>query len=76
MLNAACTGSNCQSVPGTRAPLVKIAPGTTGPKMLGAFGIAQSQQAAAEGVDQIVARGVDGFAASRDVARGIVGEFD
>ncbi len=34
ILNAACTGSNCQSVPGTRAPLASIAPGTTGPRSL------------------------------------------
>jgi hypothetical protein len=31
MLNAACTGSSWNCVPGTRAPCTIVAPGTTGP---------------------------------------------
>ena len=32
ILNAACTGSSCHAVPGTRAPSSTVAPGTIGPR--------------------------------------------
>ena len=44
-------------------------------EMLGAFGKTQREQAAAQGVEQIIARRVDGFAAGRDVTRRVVGNL-
>ncbi|MNC24701.1 hypothetical protein D3C75_727660 [compost metagenome] len=45
-----------------------------GAEQLGAFGEAQGQQAAAEGIHQAVARGVQGFGGFDPVREGVIGE--
>ena len=63
MLNAACTGSSWNGVPGTLAPFGTTVPGTIGPEQLGAGRVRERLEAAAERVDQAVARGVVGLVA-------------
>ena len=63
MLNAACTGSSWNCVPGTFAPFGTTVPGTIGPEQLGARGILERLEAAAQRIHQAVARRVVGFLA-------------
>ena len=58
MLNAACTGSSSYDVPGTRAPPVIVAPGTTGPSSFVHAGILERLEAAGERIHQAVERGL------------------
>ena len=45
-------------------------------QMFRAFGIAQREQAAAEGIHEIIARGIDGFATVGDIIRRIIRDVD
>ena len=76
MLKAACTGSSWNDVPGTFAPLGTTVPGTIGPSSLVQAGYVERLEAAAQRVDQAVARGVVGASLRDLVLRDVVGDVD
>ncbi len=76
MLNAACTGSSWNGVPGTFAPCGTIVPGTIGPSSLVQAGILQRLEAAAQRVHQAVARGLVGLPRGDLVFAGVVDDVD
>ena len=63
-------------MPGTRAPLWTTVPGTIGSEELGAGGVFEGFESAAEGVDEAVAGGVEGEGAGEVVVEDVVGDVD
>ena len=50
--------------------------GNHGSQVFRAFGIAQREQSAAQRIQKIIARGIDGFATVGDIVRRIIGDVD